>query len=111
MSINQSPQDIILKFEEKEYVLTNHFKETIINVYDEIKDETANKKLRVIKTIIGCKFNLKSTIYKEDKLMNKIIGSIFDDNVLKVLIETNEKPTGKTKIHHNTKYHITRDVI
>lgn len=65
----------------KEFVLSDQLKQTLKNLFDELSIDE-EKDIRIIKSLLSHKFNLKSTVYREDKILNAMLSEIFNKDIV-----------------------------
>ena len=68
----------------KEFVLSDQLKQTLKNLFDELNIDE-EKDIRIIKSLLSHKFNLKSTVYREDKILNAMLSEIFNKDVMLII--------------------------
>lgn len=82
---------LVVGDEEKRYVINKNLRmslETLINEMDDIDFE---KKVRMIKGVLSTKFNLKISVYKEDKILNNMLYEFFDEKEVKKILTAGQK--------------------
>lgn len=100
----------------KEFVLSDQLKQTLKNLYNELNINGEND-IRIIKSLLASKFKLKSTVYREDKVLNDMLSEIFDkdivDRVFKAKMREYQRNRYKHKEvkNHTRKYEVKREVI
>lgn len=99
-SMNQE-KNIIINLNDTEYVIDEKLKnivETIMRDYD-VDDE---KKIKMIRTLISVKFNLKVSVSKENKVLDTIMYSLIDEKTVKDILKAGIKKSQK-KYYINNK--------
>ena len=111
-------KDVIIDVNGSQYVFTSHFKEILNSLIDDMKDNDKEKVMRLVKSIISCKYSLLSSVYKEEKVIYAMMYELFDkqevDDILKAKKKEcqkryNAKHTTGKKI--NAKYIINKKEV
>ena len=112
-------KDIIIDVNGSQYVFTSHFKEILNSLIDDMKDNDKEKVMRLVKSIISCKYSLLSSVYKEEQVISAMMYELFSKQEVDDIFQAKRKecqqryynakhPTGK-KI--NAKYIINKKEV
>ena len=112
-------KDIIIDVNGSQYVFTSHFKEILNSLIDDMKDNDKEKVMRLVKSIISCKYSLLSSVYKEEKVIYAMMYELFSKQEVDDIFQAkrkecqqryyNAKHTTGEKI--NTKYIINKKEV
>lgn len=76
----QTYKTIVFKINDNNYELTNDFRQLLLSLFNKLNNKEAA--IKTIKIIISAKFNIKKSIYKNDKLINAIMVEVFGKDVI-----------------------------
>lgn len=97
--MNSNTDDrLVIKKDDKEYIIDAKLKNVLNNIMNDIDDIEIEKKVKIIKSILSIKFNLKLC----DKNLNEIMYAMFDKNTIKDCVNANIKKATK-KYYENNK--------
>ena len=100
----------------KEFVLSDQLKQTLKDLYNELNINGEND-IRIIKSLLASKFKLKSTVYREDKVLNDMLSEIFDKDIVYRVFKAKMREYQRNRYKHkevknyNRKYEVKREVI
>lgn len=100
----------------REIILSDQLKQTLKNLFDELNIDE-EKDIRIIKSLLSHKFNLKSTVYREDKILNAMLSEIFNKDVVDKIFKAKMREYQRNRYKHKEvknyarKYEVKREVI
>ena len=100
----------------REIILSDQLKQTLKNLFDELNIDE-EKDIRIIKSLLSHKFSLKSTVYREDKILNAMLSEIFNKDIVDKIFKAKMREYQRNRYKHKEvknyarKYEVKREVI
>lgn len=75
-------KDTIITVDNDKYVLDVKFKNIIKDLIDNTKDINIETQIKMVRCCLSSKFNIKTSSYRERKLIDNMLKIFFDEKIL-----------------------------